>query len=712
MLPGLERILIPLLLLASGTALQASGPASVTIVPSPHSSLLSCEAHVVDAEGTELIAPCGESIPLSHTPARAWLESYDAITPFLTEVPAPGVVMIDTLVPAASVSFPPNHVLRDGERIRLVSLTPPRDARSLRPMFVRDVTALTARPRVPAGNILALLLDAKGRVVAASRPVRVRTNEKNAIWPDVRPESATVVAHLARPRPIQTADADKLSIRLEGVAPEVVVNASDAFFCVWYGLEGRRAHVSVDSDALRIARDAIDLARGNVTSIDDPLRLLPSLTVSVDPLPEAITLTNPLTLTIARAADEETPIRTIAIEPGRRKRIDLLPAELLAVDLDIDGFRMRERVDLAEGEDASLTIPLEPISVSGTVYLGNVPARAAVRIRQKGDPITIETDDRGAYAVTLWQPQRYFVETTIAGRSAAYIELMNIAASGLIDIHVPANVLRARLFDAVDGKPLTHGEITIHSRWRSDAGMQSSGTTIAVQGELTELPPLRGSTAEIHVRATGYADAAPLAVTIDDIAGERVLEFPMRRAASATELLVLLDGTAPAAGAELATWSDGNLLWRATADDAGRVPIPENIVTKRVIVRHPGAASEVMILGALGASPRLSLHPAAPPLVAEVVRRDGKHAGPAAAKICLVGGVRLCGPEAAFYTWSLAATSPDGKFLARGLPRRPLRILATRRATNEQIATGTFDSLATAIPFPWPPLATVTIVDE
>jgi hypothetical protein len=254
----------------------------------------------------------------------------------------------------------------------------------------------------------------------------------------------------------------------------------------------------------------------------------------------------------------------------------------------------------------------------------------------------------------------------------------------------------------------------IHNRWSDQSGSPSAVTTVAISGPITDLPPQRIGTTEIRVRAAGYGDAGPILVQVDQSLRDRIIEVPMTRSTETADMVILIDGVSPAAGAEIAAFSNDQMMWHGSADGEGHIAIPESVTRARVVVRHPSAASDVVLFGKLSGPQRLSLARAAPPLVVKVVRSDGTRMGPAAAKlsIWLTGGVRLTGAEAAFATWSLAATSPDGTFIARGLHPKSLRLLATRQASFAQIQTGTFDGLASTIPYPWPTTYTIQVIDE
>lgn len=660
-----------------------------------------CEAHFLTTAGEEIIVPCGHRSSANLT--VGWTETADRITPFLTDLSRGGAIPHEALAQSGTVAFPRDRKLGAGERIRLVSLVPPRDETSLRLLFTREVVSLDAKPKMPAGNAIALLLDRKGRAIAASRPINIRAGAETVVWPEADKDSGTVIAWLDRPRLIQREDQDVVNLKAD-----IVVNAANVVVAAWYGVSGDRMRLLVDSKTLRLDRQEVDVGRGSTTFFAEPLRLLPTLMVTVGPSEEA----PQMDLTLVDAIDETKIIRTLQVEPGKSYAIDYVTAAVLNVELQIGDFLLVKRVDLSSGNDAQVAIPLEPLTISGTVFHGETPARATLRFGQKEKPLTVKTDDRGMYSITLWQPQRWIIETTLADHPELppFSELVQITASDTIDIHVPANALRVRVYDVADGAPLTVGEIMIHSRWSDGTAV----ATIAVNGPVTELPPQRLGTSEIRVRAAGYRDAEPISIVVDASLRDRVIEIPMTRSSETSDIVILLDGVAPASGAEIGAFSNDRMMWRGTADDAGRIAIPDSVAQSRVVIRHPSAASDVVLFGTLAWPQRISLVPAAPPLLVKVVRRDGTPVGPSAAQISLwlARGVRLSGAEAAFATWSLAATSPNGTFLARGLRSSSFRLFATRNATLTQIASGTFDTLATTIPYPWPASPSITLLDE
>jgi len=688
--------------------------AVVTLVPSSSPPQAGCEAHVVSG-GVERVAPCGAEIEGAVEPAVGWVETPSSITPFRVPVSGRGTIGVGTMVPAGLVTFPRDRSLAAGERIRLISLLPPREGNLVRALFHRDVTSALDEPRMPAGPAVALLLDARGRALTASAVFPVRPGMATEVWP--ARGATTLVAWLARSRHIEREDEDPVALTASGRTPNAFVNASDAVFALWSDVPAGEARIAVESDRVRLAADSVSVARASLTMLEEPLVPLPALTIALAPWPSEETQAPAMTLDVLEAAGHKV-VRTVDGKAGQTLTIDRLPAAPLRIRLRIGDFVLFRSVDLTSGADARVDIPLEPLTLSGTVYFGDEAARAIVRIEQRDHPpLTSTTDERGAYALTLWQPQRYVVETVLDDRPEMppFSQLIRITASTTLDIRVPANALRVRVYDAVTKKPVQGAQVVVHNRWKDESGMDAAGVgSLIVSAELTLLPPQRPGTSEIRVQAAGYRDADPIIVTVDAQTRERVIDVALTASANANELTIRLPDSSPAAGAEVASWSGERMGWRGTADAAGRLPIPSDVAQSRLVIRHPSAASDVVLLGTMATAEALSLPSAAPPLMVKVVRRDGSPPGPSPAKLSLwlAGGVRLSGAEAGFATWSFGATSPDGTTTLRGLRPQPLRLFATRNASAAQVASGTFDGLAVTIPHPWPAMATVPLVDE
>lgn len=723
MLSGIIRVLSERLrlgsLVAAHCVVVAGGPVLRAEAAFPLTQQLQqmagCEVHILQEGGTAYVGKCGAPLPATKR-AVGWVQTNTRITPFLVDVAGGDPVGVDHLVPSGVVAFPADRELRRGERLLLVSLVPPAAGLFIRKMFVREISSLGITAALPAGRAAIVLMKSNGRPEAAS-VFTVRPGARAVIWPELpKSRDSVLIAWLSRPRLVNRDDEDRVDLRAEDQAgvhrPLALVNGADALFAIWTSLSGS-TRLLVDSQKLRLARDSVEMIEGMATAVVEPLAVLPTLNVAVGTLPADVPEPiPPMMLTVRSSNGEPGANRGLPVQSGERYAIESLPAVVLALQLRINDFVIERHVDLTSGSDATVEIPLVPLTVSGTVYRGTIPTRGFLRFLQGSDALRVETDYAGSYSVTLWQPGRYIVETIAADRPgmAALAQDFAIAVSRTIDIHLPENSLSARVYDSANGRPIDDTRITVHSRWTDASGTSSRIVTLAGSGELTELPPMRTGTASITASAPGYAGPDPIVVVVSGGPDVRVIDVPMTKQSSMGHVQLRLANLAPAAGAEATLWLDDSIVWRGVADDQGRLALRGKILG-RLIVRHRDAASAVI----LSLEPEVTLHleAPAPPALIRMASQSEAPSGSTGGRLSvwLAGGVRLSGPEAAFATWSSELPTPDGFFVLRGLGRRPLRVLATRRASAAQIRTGRFDALATTVSYPWAPVTVVRFSD-
>jgi hypothetical protein len=703
-----------------GLAAAAQG-ATVALLPQHAARSVACEAHVREEGVEEQVAPCGTMIRMSGKHAVGWIETPTEITPFLTDVTAGGEIEIPRLAPSGVVDLTKWASLGPGQGIRLVSLQPQEASSSLRPLFQRDVSSRDAKPRMPAGRAIALLIDRSGTAVAVSGPMAISPAAETAAWP-TRPEKngSVLVAWLKRSGAAESIDRDRVKIAVVDSrgshAPDAMVNASDSVFAVWYTLTEMKDRLTIDSHYWRLERDLVSLAPAAVTMVQETLQLLPTLTVAISPLPTRVMPPDsPMRLTAASVVDETKLIRSLPVEPGKTYTLDSVPASILTLRLRVGDFIIERQADLTSGADANVSIQLEPIIVSGTVSLGDEPTRAQVRFQQRSGALLVQTDDRGYYEMTLWQKRRYIVETTLTERPdmPPFAQNLAISATQTLDIHLPLNVLSAHVYDAESGKPIDGARIAILNRWIDDVGPHSAASTVISRTELTMLPPQRVGTSEISVQADGYSQFPSMSLTIDENLRNRTLDVPLKKVSGGIHVQINLEGNTPAAGAEMAAWTvAGDIEWLGTVDDSGQIAVPPWLGGQRLLVRHPAGASVVVLFGSDEPVTILLTSPA-PSLVVQVVHRDQSRIGTAAALLTVwCGAVRLSGAIAGFATWSMGATSGDALWIGKGLPREAARVLFTRSLPAQQLASGSLDGLATTIPYPWPSVVSVALAAE
>jgi hypothetical protein len=222
---------------------------------------------------------------------------------------------------------------------------------------------------------------------------------------------------------------------------------------IWYGVSARTATIVLHSALVFWEPHQVRLTPGKVTTLRSHMQRLPSVRVSVTTTDRA-RLPDSMSITIHRASDDVT----LASEDttfGERE-IANLPAELLRVTLRVGEWQFSEQVDLSSGADQQVRFELEPIVVSGTVFLGNRGVRAELAFHNAKDWVRVQTDDEGGYETTLWYPGDYTIRIDIPeDRRAPLLEpFTRIEKSGRHDFHVPDGRYVVNVKDAASGGPL------------------------------------------------------------------------------------------------------------------------------------------------------------------------------------------------------------------------------------------------------------------
>ena len=688
-----------LVALLAGAAAFAAPPSVRLQIDAP----VACTAHV---EAPRAISwRCGERLTVT-PPAVAWAETPDGITPFVADVSAGGAFRFATFVPKGTVVVHDESSSTGSARV--LSLQAPRDEKLWRSPF-QTTAPVNSVISVPRGRAIAMLLDERGRVIGVSDPLTVEATP--VAW-EHRYDRGRSVLMATIDRGSVDGDVKLFASDAGGRrSPDAVVSGVSSMTAVWYRLHDGPVRIAAESPVAYLPDAEVEIRGGSVAEIRGTLHKRPSLNVSITSSGDskASSLSH-LNLDVVRAGEGSAAPAT-AVRVGRSYAFPNLPPEILTLRLHGDGVELERTVDLSSGNDADVALRLQPIIVTGTLYRGDQPSKGEVRFEQRGAPVVALADDFGRYEATLWQARRYIV-SAVAGQDSeqpAYAEDRAITESTELDIHVPANALRVRVTDG-DARPVERGSISVHDRWAAGG----TAVVVPIQGESTPLPPQHTGVAEVRVRAPGYGESAPITIQVDDQLRDRVIDVKLDRDKNSVMVTIRLTDGAAAREAEVSAFAAGRMTWHGVADDGGVVALPAAVARGRVIVRHPAAASKVVIFGDDQRENAVTLDAPAPPLVAKVVHRDGRAVGPASARISiwLVGGQRLSGDEAGFATWSFGGTTPDGLFVAKGLGQNPVRLLATTKASRAQTATGMFDAASKMIPYPWPPVATIVPADE
>ncbi len=671
-----------------------------------------CRAHFVarDDPDNDRVYPCGQWLLPSIGKYRVWLEGKDFISPFplaFTYIrdafDGRGRSMLAPVVPAGFVTLSDDAHATTEQGLRLLSLNPSSDVDKWPCVFERRVAKPTGPAIMPEGVVLAGLFDrSTNDAIALSRPVAVRAGQTVVVRPTPPQDQSDVLVVLDRPRAPER-DELRLSLKSDEKTrqPDVLLHAADAVFGVWYGVPGRDASLVVESKTLTLGPVTLSLRPNHVTTFRGSLRKKPRLTVSVIAPAD---LFKQMRIVLRRIHDR-SPLREIALSGPGEQIIDSVPPERLRVTLTADQWEFNKDVDLTDGSDGQVSFLLEPIVVHGTVYLGKeaAPGRIAFEYAEH-DQVTAETDERGEYHATFWSRGIYFAKVTLVGDPAApFIDPVDIEHDGTLDVHLPNNRILARVIDARSGKPIADATINVFTEASHNVvGDMALGQRYVVDdGGRLVLPRLRPGRVTIGASATGYARSDPQVIEIGE-STERDITFTLTRLDTVRSHVVLPSGS-PAAGAEALVMDavGRDVLWRGTAGADGNLEIGTAGIAGLLIVRHPQAAAMARSLSSVGES--LLLAPADPmPLT---VRSTDSSGNPVrfALLALWIDGIRLSDQPAAFAAWSnIGMTDVEGLWIGRNLPAVPLRMLATKRLTPVDLATGAYDSLAQTIPYPRP----------
>jgi hypothetical protein len=666
-----------------------------------------CEAFYAPAAIPEkpIVVPCGRRSDF--TPGRylIWIEqnatisatpvwrAIDSATKSETVHAMTGAGRISTAAPAS-----------DQTTIRYVHLSPASHA------FTRVVSGSRANQHtaMPAGRVAGGIFDRKsGDAVALFHSVSIATGVMTVIEPKKPVGSSDVFVELIPPADRAVA-VPEITLEVNGTAihPDDFVDGGDRIYGVWYGIHGDAARVLVPSgDLWYYGRDLI-LSPGRVTTLRGELKLKPRVDVTVhlhgSEAPEMF-------VDVHRIGDK-TPLRHVAIRSGETKAIESLTPERFELFLRLSSWKVRKSVDLSDGRDASIVFELKPIAITGTVKHGRDPAAATIGFQDYDGWIEVETDDSGAYHTTLWTPRDYLTRVLLRGETTPFVDLKRIYDSGVYDFDLPRSRYVVRVHNAKTGDPIAAAQVTFENVWKSDQyGEQNAFLTATTDGAgAAVLPPLRPGTVSVRAEAKGFQRSEFHKEPVENDA-ERTIEIALEPVSEAATLRLVLPDATPADGAEVIAMprAGEEVLWRGTSGADGSVELPRLPDGAILMVRHAKAASAARPWTNIDAEWHLT--EAAPPLTIRIeTSPDTVRAAQVAAWI---DGSRMTGLRLAFLTWSVPVSSRDGVWIARNLPRSPIRILAWRKADPSAIATGAYDALATQLNYPWPQAATIVPID-
>ncbi|MBV9492795.1 MAG: carboxypeptidase regulatory-like domain-containing protein [Acidobacteria bacterium] len=643
-----------------------------------------CEMHVATERG-ERISPCSER------PAKGWIEDGEWMS-----FPAARWDGPIALVRAVTVRVDAHS--STGGWAEVVRLP---DERFERP-FRRRVS-MNGTVRLPAGRFVAFAFDGRRNVTAVSAP----TMETNiALRAPVR--GTDVVAFVAWPTGERADPTAELTLDDGGRSKPAVRFADDeGVVAVWNADGGERALLSGRSSELVLRPEEVELRRRSVRTIRTEFRRWPRLTVDVRVPREAaedFLALKPVVRIKAQDAHHDAAVRLDA-----PMQFEKLSPELLDVTLQIGALRYRQRADLTTADDATLTFAFEPITISGTVTLGDAPLHARIAFRTGlGGLSTAKSDPSGAYEIRLWNPDRYVLEVQpLEGATGTpYNEMVLLTESQRLDVHVPQASVGVHVVDASTGKAVSGAFVGGMSRWMGEDGQRGHSLQAKTDADgKTRFAFLQPGSVTLRAVADGYRDSDDITSPIAESATPTI-EIRLVPQARKTSVTLLLPSGAPAANAEALASVDANgerETWRGRADANGMLELPELPHGSFVFLRHPLAAGTI-VRWTNDADPRWTLAPrAAMPLMIRLSHRGGT-----AFVAMKSAGIWIGGTALQFLYGAPSLIDATGIWTARDVPTTPLAIVAWR---DPAATPSVFDALAKRIASPWPSLILLDTAD-
>ena len=235
----------------------------------------------------------------------------------------------------------------------------------------------------------------------------------------------------------------------------------------------------------------VELFRGSTLSlyVEHP--------AAVDPLPLEIVVREDNT-------DARQPLREARGTAGQRIELTDLPPGRLRVTVSGPEPLQRYSRPVEVAGDAELRIPLEPVDTRGLVTYGDEAlSDALLKIEGAGKwRGRVTTDENGEFAAEMWDRGDLMLTVTAAGLKTPYVTLEQgvTSASRLLDIQIPATILRGRVY--AEGKALPAAKIRMRSVFGESASYSRSAE-VSDSGEF-EVAGLPAGSHEISAIAEGY----------------------------------------------------------------------------------------------------------------------------------------------------------------------------------------------------------------
>jgi hypothetical protein len=688
------------------------------------------EAHIAlrEALDSETVHPAGEwFFPWTSGVFLIWLESparsliSPSPTPLIYHFPAPaaehGLAFVGRIVPAGRVRLDApacggdcvlgllhanSHIGTDG---------------GLRPEMKRLVAergAVEHGALMPVGTVAATLYDKRLKEYRAiDAPIAIASGQTAVLHlKPPGPGLSDLVVVLIRPKAIRKATAEDAIPRLllasgQSPPPAFAVSGPKRLYAIWKGVAAGKATLLVESKTLRLPQPEVVLRPGRVESVEAALVPLPRLGVRLD-LPEELR-SRPLRVSVESMRAPLTAVTRDVAAHAERTEFQNVPAVPLRVAVVAGPWELDDNIDLSDGKDAEVTLRAQLTTLEGTVYYGRDPRRGRLTFRTNhgDDEVSVETDAKGRYRIVLARPSAYMVMVQFPDRGRPYLTVIDVPTSGHQDLRVPGNDFRIRVVRSDSGAPIPKADVSL-TNTSVDEVTQGFSLKTGDDG-VAHVMPLRPGVVDIGASAPHFG-TADFKDKVPEGDFSREITLSLKPLEEGTPVALVLPSGQPALGAELWVQSDPTTPAAVlSADEAGRVSLPDSAAGLPLLVRAPGAASGFVLWD--GQSESIALGPAGPPLTIAARKENGDPA--AWARLALwIGGARYNGN---MLRWAFSAQPSDrnGLTTLQSLPPGPLAVLvwSPDSRVSGLVEAGAFDARQTMVAFPWANVVTVTTVD-
>ncbi|MBZ0112113.1 MAG: carboxypeptidase-like regulatory domain-containing protein [Thermoanaerobaculia bacterium] len=555
--------------------------------------------------------------------------------------------------------------------------------------------------QLPSGDNLAAVWDPRiGEYWAISAPGRAKSGTTELQPTPPSAGMTDVLVSLRRNEvagPTDTTRAYLIDAEGRRWEPAAILRAQRRVRAVFFGVpSGESVRVVVDSPTEWAPPYDLPLRSGKVESVELDLAKRPKLTVRLE-VPELLKDAELGVSLLVDGLPVEERRDTEAVEFFRPLPI---PTSVVAT---FGALEVVQDVDLGDGLDQVVTIEPELFEVEGTVFYGEEPhpARISIQAGRNKEDLVVDTDDEGVYSTFVLKPGTYAFLVQLEGRDLAIPELVTIEERHqTVDIMLPANDYWFRVLDSADGQPIESARVSISNR--HETGSSSLFCETDSSG-ISRAAPLRPGQIQFRAEAENYLQSEVQTEEVPEGPEDepRVFEILLRAEGDTHEVQILTGTGAPAEGALVHLSRRSGSNWSTVADRAGVIEVPDHLLNGVFLARHPAASVGALVLNL--DTTQWNLGSAGPPLRIRTVRSTDEIV-PWCSHLLWLDGLLMALSDLSWLSEGYDGGNADGLWTLPNPPARDVRMLTICRDFDllNVALSGSFDTQATTVRFPWP----------